>query len=378
MTDRAIDLAVGQGDDDARPNAADQQQAPATTPEPQQPAGPTETDPDVLEHQAALAALEAEEKAGKDGGDQQQQDGGQQQATQPQQEPAPGTPPAGDQQQQRQRPRAVPLERFNEVNRALQQERERRAYLEGALAARTGTAPAESPGTTPTEQQAPPADPIRAEIQQQRALLREIAGRFDRGEITLAEVEEQRGQAEDRIAELNLQRAQQTQGAPTADVLETLRTEAHLVGLYQHHPYAANLTEQQAAMLAQRAQTDAALEGRPIGSGPAETRRLREAIAKLSDEWGPKWGVQPSRAVTNTPAPGQQQPTTPRSQPNLSPAAQARSAKMAMAAALPPDPAQFGQGAQAEISDAQIATMSDEEIAALPAHVQRRLLQTHL
>lgn len=370
MTVRDNDQASGLSDDNARLDATEMPPVTAS-PEPAAQAAPAEPiDRDLAELRAAEAAAEAEERAAA-GGQQQQAGDTQQAAQQPQQQEATGTPPA-----QQPRPKAVPLERFNEVNRAKAEAERRVAYLEGALAATrggtTGTAPAEA-GQPATQAPAPAADPITAEIRQQRALLKDIAGRFDRGEITLAEVEEARGQAEDRIAELNLERVQSIQQGRQPDSLADQAIEqTHLNTLYARHPYAANLTEQQATLLMNMAQANLAMTGKPIRDGSkAETLRLREEVAKLSDTFGPQWGVQRSQSAT--PGTNQQPPTT-RPQQGLSPAAAARSAKMDLAAALPPDPAGFGQGAPADLTDAQIATMSDEDIAALPAHVQHRLL----
>lgn len=381
MSGTVNDQAAGLGDDDARPDAGDpqQQQPPANQPEQQQPQAEAAAplDPDEAEYRAALAAVEAEQTAAS-----QQQDE-EQQPAQPQQQPPAAPPPQaqGAQQQppQQQRPRVVPYDRFADVNRRLQEERDRRQYLEGALAATRG-GPASNGQPQPEQQEAPPPDPIADQIQALRKQQKDLMAKVDTGEMLFAEVEEQRGQIEDRIADLRQQRAREAQQtvAPAPESLADQAIEqAHLTSLYQRFPYAASLDDQQALRLADLARQELALEGQPDRGTKADTLRLRERVAMLSNTWGPKWGLQPSRPVT-TNQPQQQQPSTqPQGQPPLSPAAKARQAAMGKAAALPPDPAAMGMAASAGgLTDAQIASMDDEAIAALPAHVRHRILQS--
>ena len=100
---------------------------------------------------------------------------------------------------------------------------------------------------------------------------------------------------------------------------------------------------------------------------------LQAAVAKLSDEWGPKWGL-PKRA----PAQQQQQQQRPNpAQPGLSPQASARLSKMDLAAGHPPDTSALGTGVQDDaMSEATILNLDDEAIAALPATVRARFIGT--
>ena len=351
--------------DDARPQQIiDGELAHAPESQSATPTAPT-TDPDAAELEAARAELAAAEAAAN---------GRQPDQQNSQQQPAASPPPAptGGQQQ---RPKAVPYDRFAQQSRELQIARDRVSYLEGALAAlRQGGIPAtDAQQQPPAQPAAAPTDPIASQIQQQRQLVQEAARRFDVGEITLVEFETTRGQVEDRIAEL---RAEQRQNAPSDSLADQAIEQAHLNRLISAHPYAANLTTEQARWLADYATMELAGEGRPIRDGSkAETLRLRERVALLSDRWGPMWGVQPSSP--QQPATGRSQQPTPQTPgPTLSPAAQARQAKMGLAASLPPDPARFGMGAASEISAEQIATMDDEAIAALPPAIRHRVLQS--
>jgi hypothetical protein len=359
------DQGAALADDDARPQ-------PAAAPDPAQPdsmvpARAPAFDPDAAELEAARAELAAAE-AEANGGPAAQNDS--------QQEPAAPPPPAPTGRQQ-QRPKAVPYDRFAQQSRELQIARERNIYLEGALAAvRQG-----GNAATDTQQQSPaqpaasaPTDPIVGQIQQQRQLVQEAARRFDVGEITLVEFEAVRGQVEDQIADL---RAQQRQNAPSDSLADQAIERAHMGRLLGAHPYAANLTTEQAQWLADFATMELAGEGNPIRDGSkAETLRLRERVALLSDRYGPMWGVQPSGSSPAATTSRQQVPTQQTPGLSLSPAAQARQAKMGLAASLPPDPARFGMGAPSEISAEQIATMDDEAIAALPPAVRNRVLQS--
>jgi hypothetical protein len=370
-------LVNAQGDalanDDARPQTPAAPLPDNAPTQGQQPAAPPtirEDDPDLVELRAAEAALQGKQR-------EEPADPGQQQPAQ-QQPPARPAPAAAPAQQQQQQPGPVPYDRFAAVSRDAATLRDRVTYLEGAIAAlRQGSTAAPAAAQQPPQgapQAQPPADPIDAQVATLRKHVTDAARRHDIGEITLVEFEEQRGAAEDRIAAL---RAEQLRAnMPTQQgLMDQLAEQAHLNQLVARHPYAKGLSTQQAEALAVLATQELAMEGNPIrDSSLAESLRLRERVAQLSDTWGPKWGVQPSSSPQqqpSTPSTGRV-PAAPSALP-LSPAAAARDRKMQVAAALPPDPASMGMGAPAEISAAQIEVMSDEEIAALPPAVLRRV-----
>lgn len=368
MTIKTDDLDPVQGADDVRPDAAEQ--APGTTPDtPSQ--APASTDPDALELAAARAEVEAEAKAAE--------------APQQQSEAPPVEQPPAQQQaaapEKKAPPPPVPYERFSEAVRKLRAAEEKAAYLEGALHATRGSNPPTAPASAGTEATAPQAapaaaDPLASEIAASRASLREQAKRFDRGEITLDEYEGVRADVEDKILALQTRRIQAQIAASTAPepgIADQAIEETHLGRLYDTHAYAANLSTEQAQALADMARTNLTMAGRPIGTGRKETLRLREEVARLSDVFGPQWGVTPrQQSAPNRP---QQQPAQPKP-PVLSSTAQARQAKMGMAAGLPPDPAGMGMAATSELTEAQILRMTDEQIMALPAQARMRILNS--
>ncbi len=346
------DLAPGQAEDDARPDAAatDAQQGGDGA------AGTRTTDPDALELAAALAAAQAEEA-------------GTPAAPEPQQPTAITTAPA---EQPTQPQQVVPASVVAAMRRELRQQREQNAYLQGALEVvqrRGGDQPQDPQQQSP--QQPAPAASIKDQIAAHRAELERLAGEFDAGNLVMREYEAQRGRIDDAIADLRI--AQMAPPPAPEGIVEQAYETAHLNRLLEAHPYAHGLSTDQAIALADAARTELALEGTPVGTGKAETLRLRERVALLSDRYGPRWGIAPRQAAAPQ-QPNRQQ--APNAAPHLSPAAQARVAKMDLRSQLPPDPSGMGHAAQGEMTESQILTMSDEDIAALPPAVQARLLQS--
>lgn len=338
--------------DDARPDA--------NTP------APATTDIDDAESAAARAALEAEERG--EGG---APPGAPPAATPPAATTPPADPPAGDKA-----PPPIPYARFAETVGRLRTAEEEANYLRGAVAVLTKQQTAATPGAPPaTPPQAAPSPAPQQTIAAKRTEIEALAEKFDAGELTLREYERQRGQLDDQIHTL---RVEQMRPAPQQTVQQTsLADQQILTGqiqtLQQQHPYAAALTTPMAQHLSKVAMDEAAAMGRPYGDGPAETMRLRQHVAQLSDFYGPRWGLKP--VTPKAPAPGTSPAPSPPGGPQLSPAARARADKLDFAARLPPDTADFGSaGGSDTISDATIETMSDEDIAKLPKATRDRLL----
>lgn len=327
-------------------------------------------DPDEAEMQAALAAVQAEQ-----GGTQQQEPaaGGQQQTEGQQQ------PPQGASGQQPPAPIMVPLGRLQQEAAARKRAQAEADYLRGALEAERAARQGGTGGQQGQQGQAPAQpgqaqqqDPYASEIEAAQAEIDRAAEQFDSGAITLAEFKKVELPHMRRIAALEAEQAA-ARVAPRAQSLADEEIQAVQVNaLAARHPYVNALTQDMAAQLARIAAVEAEAEGRPYGSGPREDMRLREHVARLSDTWGPKWGLQ-----ARQPTQQQQQQTQPAPNGAPSPQASARMAKMEAAAGHPPDTSGFGQGGQGDaISDARIMTMSDEEISALPATVRARILGT--
>lgn len=334
-------------DDDARPEVGADTQ-PSTGP----------VDIDDLALQEALAAAEAEDRGDTPN---EQQEAGVEDA-------APEAPEASPQKA----PGPVPYPRFQEVNSELREARERLAYVEGqvqALLAKGGGTPSEAAAdTSPAERQ--PAASIPAQVKALRAEVLAAAEQFDAGEITLAEFETKRAAADDAIADLNIrvaaEIATQNAGPSLADktVLAT-----HAQALDAAYPAIKALKPEQLQRLARIVMQDAADEGKPFGTSAEETMRLRTVVAERAAEFAAAVGV-------SVPASSGPQTTNPAGKPSLSPAAQARAAKHAMAAGMPPDTSSMGSsgGADDPYSEARIAAMTDDEIAALPSATRARIL----
>ncbi len=353
---------------ETRPDASTEQPntAPVAAQGGETPATPTTVDPDEAELAAAREALAAEQAA-KDG-------------TTPAQ-PAAGTPPtqtttttaeaAAPNATGNQPPRMVPLDALHAERQQRQRAQQEADYLRGQVDAlrAMGTQGTASPGPAAPAAPAAPADPIQAEIDAQNAAVLALAERADLGEITFSELERGRIAAQARIAELTAQRVLQTVAPPPqVSLADEAIIQAHEQRLYAAYPYAAALSPQQAQFLAQIAAAEAAADGKPYGTGPAEDMRLKAAVAELSSTFGPRWGLKPvQQQQTTQPAPQGQAP--------LSPKARAAMAKMDLAAGLPPDTREIGSSSSSiDLSSASIEAMDEEAIAALPAATRQRIL----
>lgn len=382
----------GQGEalppnDDARPQPGAEAQPPATAPAAapaasDPPAAPT-IDPDDAELAAARAAVEAESAAGQGGGQQPGAQPGTQAA--PTTDSTPGGAAAPGQGEGAKPPAMVPHSVFHK-ERAARQAAEREAIflagqVEALKATGGGTPPATTSGTpaAPAAAPSPAADPIQAEIDARNAEIYAAADRFDTGEISMAEFKRAEAAAQARIVELQAQRILATTmpAAPAQSIADEAIFAAHLTKLADTHPYSGFLTEQQAQVLAQRAMMDAAMEGRSFGTGPAADMALQAAVARLSDEWGPKWGITlPPEVAARRNSGGTQQQSKP-GQPGMSASAAATQRKIDMAAALPPDTSAMGNGGTGglDLSEASIMAMDEEQIAALPAAARARIFK---
>lgn len=340
--------------DDARPDSGSDQQTSTQQP----------VDIDDLALQAAIEAAEAEERGNDEQGTKEPQPS----AKEPD-EGADLLPPEGGSGKQ---PGPVPYERFREVNKDLKETRDRLAYLEGrmdALKAVSGNAaPASAP---PAANQAPPPASIPDQIKTLRSGLKEAAAAFDAGEISLAEFEDKRGAVEDTIANLNLQVVAELTARNSAPSLadETL-LQTHAQTLNREYPALMVIPKEELQALANMVMTQEARAGRPIGDTPQETMRLRTIVAKRAAPYAAAIGIE----VPPSTAPSADKNTTPANP--LSPAAQARLKKMGVAADMPPDTSGMGSSGTSEdpYSEARVALMTDDEIAALPAATRSRIL----
>ena len=333
-------------------------------------------DIDAADLAAALAAAEAEERAAQEAHE--APVGGT--ATAPESgEGAEATEaPATDDQSQERAPGAVPYQRFRQVNESLNTTKAENEYLKGKVEAMEALVKGGGALPTPATQapsQAAPTPVPPDQIKQIREAIEAEAEKYDRGEITLKEYEKFRGEREDQIRALELQRVTDAvaRQAAAPSMADEAMLAAHAQALDQQYPYLQVMSHEQLLRLRDMAIVEAQQAGRPFGSTAQDTRRLREAVAQLSVGFGPAWGL----TLPQTPsAPNTQSPSGSNAgRPALSPAAQARQRKHDMAADMPPDTTHMGSaGNQDTFSEQRIAAMTDEEILALPATVRQRFL----
>lgn len=363
-----LDGENGQGESPA-PNA-DVLPAAAAPVEAQQAEAPPPAplDADAAEHAAALAALKAEQAGDQPAGEgQQEQQSEGQPPAEAQQQPAQGQPPA-----QQQPTIMIPKARFDQEARRRGQVEQENAYLRGQVEAlQAGRQQPQDQG----QQQQPPAqeqDPVEAEVTAAQAEIDAAATRFDNGEITLKEFKAIEVPHLRKIAALEAERA----AAAVAPQPQQSLADEEIGRVYRErladaHPYVDALTEQHVRRLADLAQQQRSMMDLPaFANTPRGVMELQAAVAKLSDEWGPKWGL-PKRA----PAQQQQQQQRPNPAPSagLSPQARDRLAKMDLQAGHPPDTSALGTGVQDDaMSEATILGMTDEDIAKLPNSVRAR------
>lgn len=337
-----------------------------------------ENDPDAKELAEAMAAAQAEQAANQSNDEGGGEDGDAQQAKAEPEPTGDGADKAGDQApqepQERQAPPMIPKDRFDEVLRKASDLERTNAYLQGRIAALSSSR--DGGGQQQPQQQAkqePTLDEIKADI---RAQMSDMAKKFDEGELTYSEMKAKEFELQDRLGSVEREiyqrdtiakvRSQQPQSQPqqTGDSLYLQRETERLE---QEHPTLNRLNDHQFNGLVAQARSELQAEGVSLDQSDLSKYRLRERIAKLSDSYAPMFGDQ---------APGQNQQQPPQQQPSM---ADARMKKLQQQQDMPPDlsriPNSGGEGpSDGSFTDAQIAEMSDDEIAALPEATQRKLL----
>lgn len=349
----------------------------------QQPGGPDidSDDLDARELAEARAAAKAEQDGGAGAGgepagktsDDNKGEQAQQGAQPGGNEPAAGQ--EGREPQKDQHAAMIPKQRFDEVlSKAAELERTN-AYLQGRLAASQGQAPQQQGGQQPSQQQkpAPTLDEMMGEIHTKQD---EIAKKFDDGDVTFSEMQREMRELNKREADIREQQLlakvpkpqyQPQQQAPQGD---NLYLEQKTRELEQQHPYVEMIEDDSDFnWLVGKARTQLEGEGVRLDNTDIAKFRLRERVAQLSDQYGPM--------LTGKQLPQQEQ----QQQTGPSATAEARRQKLQMQNEMPPDlsrvpPSGGGNqgGEPGQPSDAQLETMSDDDIAALPPQVRNRML----
>jgi hypothetical protein len=294
-----------------------------------------------------------------------------------QQASAPGQPAAPTELAQgapKAPPPPVPYERFAEVNAAYRQLADKTAFLEGQISLyQQGVVGRVPDASTSAGQPAPqPGRVEQSPVDQQIASLEEqlvgLAEKYDAGELSLKDF---------KLAELKVTRQHTTlvsqqaasisaQASPQRAYADELLLEQISANLEAQNPYLRVMPDNMIVVLKTMAEQEAALLGQPYGSGTAETARLRQHIAVLSGQYGPRW-------LPNVPV----QPSAPTATANpLSAQARSRADKLTLASTLPPSPSAMGQNAAStgRLTDADILAMSEEDLMALPAETRRQIM----
>lgn len=381
------------------PETGEATEATATPPEGDQPAesqpNPPETveddDVDAIELREAQAAVEAEKADGEgDSGDEPGTDAAAAEADKGQQDQkATGKEGEGGDKPTEQHPTEaespmIPKARFDEVLQQQQELARQNAYLQGQLEASKVTRQGPGDGEASHEGDQPPAtqpDPAE-QIQTIRTQINGLAEKFDNGEISAAEWKAQEADLQDRMAEIREAQLlakvkpekQPTEQLPSLADQHFVQTRTE--ELNREHPFVDLVSDDDFGFIRDRALHNLGESWQAMPAGPAKDMALREKVAELSDEYGPKLtgmtldqarakaaGTQPAGQAAEKPA---------------SASAQDRKTKLDMAGSMPPDVSQMtGSPGQEVPSNAQLETMSDEDIVNnLPASTRQKMMET--
>ncbi|HKJ94548.1 MAG TPA: hypothetical protein VKA32_02835 [Gammaproteobacteria bacterium] len=273
----------------------------------------------------------------------------------------------------------IPKARFDEVNTDRDRKAQEASYWRGvAEASMRHQQGSQQAGQQQTQQQEPTPDEVIADA---KAQMRTLAQKFDDGEITAVEWEQQRSAYEDRIDEARFAahqpqqgQQQQTQQQPQKQQ-DDLYLEQLTVNLEQEHPYTTRIKDDADwAFLRDKAVNELRDEGTQLTSDTRGVYTLRKRMAELTDRYGP---ILTGENLDQQKQGGsQQQPAGDgQGKAHLSEQAQQRSDKLDLQGQHPPDTRNMGSpGDRTEITDADINSMSDDEIAALPASVRSKFL----
>lgn len=264
----------------------------------------------------------------------------------------------------------MPLKAFTRMREEANRWRDAALVNEGA--ARAATAIAAQSGQ-PAAAAAQPEKTAEEQIAELRGKKAEFGAQFDAGKITAAEMTKQQDAIEDEIFTIRegLRQPAVTQAASFDSNVET-----HANTVVSQHPVLVHLNEQQIQNLTADAYERAQLEGKPIGKGALETMRLRELVGQMATQKYAQFYIKPvGGGAAPQPAPQGGQPAG-----ALSPAAQARDAKLALQGRMPPDATAVGspdagtQPGDAEVLASLSGLSEDEQIRrldAMPGVVQR-------
>lgn len=279
------------------------------------------------------------------------------------------------------KPIMIPKARFDEVLGKLNEATGQVAYLKGVADTRSEMI-RNAPAQTPTGQAVPPAEPVKTMTEQLNAIDADrlkVAGQYDNGEITFAEFTKQSTdlnrkefQLRDDVHKAEIERVR-------ADAVLSARREAmsgrvdeNATKLEQEHPSLLQMPKEanhpRWQFLNNEAVQSLADEGIVLKQDdPYSTQLFHERIATLADKYVPIWTGKSVPAANTSPQP----PSPQGGKPSL---AQQRAQKITLSHQQPPPTGNMGaSGSQPEITEAQIAGMTDDQIAALPDATRMRI-----
>lgn len=228
------------------------------------------------------------------------------------------------------------------------------AYWRGVAAARAVT----TQGTEPAAVEKTPEEQVADLRAEQLA----VAEKFDNGDINAAEQEKERAALEDKIYSIRSAASAPATPAAAAAPGESLALQQATEQLATQHPYSQQgvLTDADWNFVAAKARDKLAADGTDV-SGGTEIDELiwRRTMAEMTTQLGP--------ALAPGYTPPQQQQPSPGNTPAVTDKARQRAANLATAATQPPNTNSVGAtDGNLGVTAADIVTMTDEQIAALP------------
>ncbi len=234
------------------------------------------------------------------------------------------------------------------------------------------------------------ADP-NVRLQQIKAEKRRLREQYDDGALSYADMQDKIDALEEEGWSIRNQSIQ-SRGAPQVPqggvTLDDLLDEP-TAELEQQHPYTLVIPTNDGLgkMRWDYLETEATLQLAREGAlsnpnrGPMNVREhlaLRTRMAELTDVYGPTWypdnkpqqqGQQPAPALPGQGNAGQRSGLTTRQQ--------ARASKLDLAAGHPPNVSDLGASGMSEdgVTDERLLSMTEDEIAALPSSVRRKISQ---
>jgi hypothetical protein len=285
--------------------------------------------------------------------------------------------PAAQGNQTDKQPVMIPKERLDEVIRERDEAKSRAAYFQGIADARQNIGKDQAATTQEQGQQQQPLVTYEQALTALEEQKIKLAEDYDEGKINFSELTKQNTEIDrqtrsllDKRESARIEAARSEAIAETQKALTATQLDDHDTLLEQQHPYLHEIkSEEDWATLRRLAAVELNRQGIAIANTPQSLKVFHTKIAELSDVYGPTMTGKtlnlPQKSSQNNEAKGE--PKT-----DL---ANARLKKIELSENQPPNTNNLGQsGTKSEITEAQISTMSDDDIANLPSSVRRKVM----